>query len=82
MGEIVEDFDDIGKLGHGFSSVDELEEVDIGNGTTKRPTYVSANLTREQKGKVCELLKEFVDCFAWEYTEMPEEGISGTSSTD
>ena len=25
----------------------------------------------DQKSKVCLLLKEFVDCFAWNYTEMP-----------
>jgi hypothetical protein len=25
----------------------------------------------DQKSKVCALLKEFVDCFAWNYTEMP-----------
>jgi hypothetical protein len=38
MREIVDDFDEVGKLGHRFSFVDELEEVDIGEGITKRPT--------------------------------------------
>jgi hypothetical protein len=33
-----------GKLGHGFTSADELEEVDIGPGDRLRPTYVSAKL--------------------------------------
>jgi hypothetical protein len=28
--ETVEDFDDFGKLGQGFSLIDELEEVDLG----------------------------------------------------
>jgi hypothetical protein len=28
--EVVEDFDEIGKLGQGFASIDELEEVDLG----------------------------------------------------
>ena len=25
----------------------------------------------DQKSKVCALLREFIDCFAWNYTEMP-----------
>jgi hypothetical protein len=33
-----------GKLGHGFTSADELEEVDIGLGDRPRPMYVSAKL--------------------------------------
>jgi hypothetical protein len=33
-----------GKLGRGFMSADELEEVDIGNGDKPRPTFISANL--------------------------------------
>jgi hypothetical protein len=38
-----------GKLGHGFTSVDELEQVDIGLGDRLRPTYVSAKLDPEYK---------------------------------
>ena len=60
-----------GKLGHGFMSVDELEEVDIGSGDRPRPTYVSAKLDPEYKRELIDLLKEFKDCFAWEYYEMP-----------
>ena len=37
------------KLGHGFTSVDELEEVDIGSRDRPRPTYVSAKLDPECK---------------------------------
>ena len=37
-----------GKLGHGFTSADELE-VDIGSGDRPRPTYVSAKLDTEYK---------------------------------
>jgi hypothetical protein len=29
IGDVVEDFDDVGKLGNGFVSTDELMEVDI-----------------------------------------------------
>ena len=60
-----------GKLGHGFMSVDELGEVDIGSGDRPRPTYVSAKLDPEYKRELVDLLKEFKDCFAWEYYEMP-----------
>ena len=33
--------DDEGKLEHGFTSADALEEVDIGNGERPRPTFIS-----------------------------------------
>ena len=60
-----------GKLGHGFTSADELEEVDIGSGDRPRPTYISAKLDPEYKRELIDVLKEFKDCFAWEYYEMP-----------
>ena len=60
-----------GKLGHGFTSADELEEIDIGPGDRPRPMYVSAKLDVEYKQELIDLLKEFKDCFAWEYYEMP-----------
>jgi hypothetical protein len=71
MHDIIEDIGDNGKLGQGFSSVGRLEEVDIGDGTSQRPTYVNANLPEDQKEKVRCLVREFVDCFVWEYTKMP-----------
>jgi hypothetical protein len=30
VSEVVDDFDDIGKLGQGFPSVNELEEINLG----------------------------------------------------
>ena len=60
-----------GKLGHGFTLADELEEIDIGPGDRPRPTYVSAKLDPEYKQELVDLLKEFKDYFAWEYYEMP-----------
>ena len=60
-----------GKLGHGFTSAVELEEVDIGSGDRPRLTYVSAELDPEYKQELVDLLKEFKDCFAWKYYEMP-----------
>ena len=46
-----------GKLGHGFTSIDELE-VDIGSGDRLRPTYVSAKLDPEYKQELVSLLKK------------------------
>ena len=56
--------DDDGKLGHGFTSADELEEVDIGDGDRPRPTFISAKLDPEYKQELVKLLKEYEDCFA------------------
>jgi hypothetical protein len=60
----VEDLENEGKLRQWFSSVDHLDEVDIGDGVVHRPTYVSVNLLGPQKEQVRCLIKEFVDCFA------------------
>ena len=60
-----------GKLGHGFTSADLLEKIDIGDGDRPRPTFISANLDPEYKQELKNLLKEYKDCFAWEYYEMP-----------
>jgi hypothetical protein len=46
---MVEDLDELGKLGQGFSSMDDLEKVDIGDGVISQPTYVSAHLNTSQK---------------------------------
>jgi len=63
-------FADDGKLGQGFTSADDLVEVDIGNGDRPRPTFISAKLDSECKQQLTDLLKENKDCFAWDYTEM------------
>ena len=60
-----------GKMGHGFVSADELEEVDIGDGDKPRPTFVSRKLDKETRDEIVALLKEYKDCFAWDYSEMP-----------
>jgi hypothetical protein len=44
MCEAIEDFDDLSKSGQGFTSADPLEEVDIGDGTVPRTTFVNKNL--------------------------------------
>ena len=40
---------------------DPLEEIDIGDGSIKRPTYISANITSSLKEKLVPLLREFKD---------------------
>jgi len=47
-----------------------LEEVNLGDGSIRRPTYISAKVTKEFKRRIMELLKEYKDCFAWDYNEM------------
>jgi hypothetical protein len=68
--EAVEDFSEIEKLGQGFMLANPLEEVDIGNGVVPMPTFVNKNLNTDYKAKLIELLREYVDCFAWSYFEM------------
>lgn len=50
---------------------DSLEEIDLGDGTTKSPTYISTKVGSEMKDKLVEVLTEYKDCFAWDYNEMP-----------
>jgi hypothetical protein len=68
---ICSDLADDGKLGYGFTSAVELEEVDIGPGDMPRPTFVSKKLDLSLQEPMIALLKEYSDCFAWDYTEMP-----------
>ena len=51
MHETIEDFDNMDKLGQGFSSADPLEEIDIGDGSIPRPTFIKANMKADQKSK-------------------------------
>ena len=53
-----------GKLGHGFMSVDELEEIDISPVDRPWLMYESVELDPEYKQELIDLLKEFKDCFA------------------
>jgi hypothetical protein len=60
-----------GKLGCGFMSADKLEEIDIGYGDKPRLTFISANLDSSFRERLIKLQKEYKDCFAWDYSEMP-----------
>jgi hypothetical protein len=46
---IMEDLDELGNLGRGFSSMYDLEKANIGDGVIPQPTYVSARLNTSQK---------------------------------
>jgi hypothetical protein len=70
MCEAIEDSDEVEELGQGFSSADPLEEVNIGDGITLRPTFVNKNMSLEHKDAIIELLRDYVDCFTWNYHEM------------
>jgi hypothetical protein len=48
-----------------------LEEIDIGDGKTLRPTFVNETLETNPRDEMIGLLKEYSDCFASHYTEMP-----------
>ena len=62
--EAIDDFDELDKLGQGFTSADPLEQVDIGDGSVPRPTFINQNLEAGYKVELIALLKEYVDCFA------------------
>jgi hypothetical protein len=68
--EVVDDFSEVEKLGQGFTSADPLEDVDIVNGVVPRPTFVNKKLDANYNAKLMEILKEYVDCFAWSYSEI------------
>jgi hypothetical protein len=65
------DLTDDEKLGYGFTSADKLEEVVIGPEDKPQPTFVSKKLCPCLREPMIALLKEYADCFAWDYAEMP-----------
>jgi hypothetical protein len=71
MCEAIEETEDLDKLDLGFMSTVPLEEIDIGDGVTSRSTFVNKNLSVDYKNNLVEFLREYVDCFAWNYQEMP-----------
>jgi hypothetical protein len=70
--EVIEDFDEVENLGQGFSLTDPLEEIDIGDGIIPRPTFVDKNMSLEHEDAVIKLLRNYIDCFTWNYREMPD----------
>jgi hypothetical protein len=62
---------DEGTLQRGFMSADKWEEIDIGDGDKPRLTFISANLDSSFRKELIKVLKDYKDCFAWDYSEMP-----------
>jgi hypothetical protein len=70
MCEVIEDFDEVEKLGQGFSSTNPLEKINIGDRIIPRPTFVNKNMSLEHKVAIIKLLRNYIDCFAWNYRKM------------
>lgn len=49
---------------------DPLEEIGMGDAANKIPTYISTNLSPELRVEVIQLLKEYKDCFSWDYDKI------------
>jgi hypothetical protein len=43
--------------------VNPLEEIDIGDGITPRPTFVNKNMSLEHKDAIIKLLRNYIDGF-------------------
>jgi hypothetical protein len=69
--DIIEEFRDLDKLGQGFTLAGPLKEIDIGDSKTLRPTFINKTLEADPRDEMIGLLKDYIDCFAWSYTEMP-----------
>ena len=46
-------------------------QIDIEDGKTPRLTFVNKTLETNPRDEMIGLLKEYSDCFAWNYTKMP-----------
>lgn len=53
-----------------MEALDPLEEIDLGDETTRRPTYISAKIDPSLRTQIIKLFKEFKDSFIWNYDEM------------
>jgi hypothetical protein len=62
--EAIDDFDELNKLGQGFTSTDPLEQVDIGDCSVPRSMFINQNLEVDYKVELIVLLKKYSDYFA------------------
>jgi hypothetical protein len=83
-GEVIEDFEDFGKLGQGFASVDDLEEIDIGDGKVKRSTYISARLSGSHKQQLARVVERIPGLLCMELYRDAQvrPGLGGTHIAD
>ena len=47
-----------------------IQEQNIGNQSRPKLINLSTGLNADQKSKFCSLIKEFVDVFSWEYSDL------------
>ena len=45
--------------------------INVGRGLSPGPIFISKRLDPVLRKEMIALLKEYRDCFAWDYTEMP-----------
>ena len=50
---------------------DSVQKIDLGTPNNPRPVYISKNIKDDELPEYVSFLREFVDCFAWSYAEMP-----------
>jgi len=55
----------------GQNQIDELVEINLETEEDPRPTYISASLPNDKQEQLTSFLREYIDCFAWNYHEMP-----------
>ncbi|XP_027169522.1 uncharacterized protein LOC113769256 [Coffea eugenioides] len=54
------------------NTVDALKEINLGTSDDPHPIYISSCMTPEEEKEYVDLLLEFKDVFAWNYSEMPD----------
>jgi hypothetical protein len=59
VGDMIEEFRDLDKVGQSFTLADPLEEIDIADGKTPRPTFVNKTLETDPRNEMIGLLKEY-----------------------
>jgi hypothetical protein len=52
-------------------AIEELQEVNLGTPEKPRPTFIAASLPEPEAHNLVKFLREYKDCFAWTYSEMP-----------
>ena len=50
---------------------DYVQKIDLGTPDNTRPVFISKNIKDDELPEYIAFLREFIDCFAWSYTEMP-----------
>ena len=68
--EILFDRNDVAVKGKISNENADMDECNIGTKEDPKFVKLSSNLPREQRTKYVELLREFVDVFAWTYEDL------------